>query len=709
MAGNISTKAGETMKKYLKYLYFPAIFIYLEIMFKIFAGKSISVNIIYPILSAVTLGGILAFLTSLFQKKAGRIIGYTIISVMCILFCVQLVYINVFKTSFTFALVFGGAGGANALTEFAGETIDGILDNIIGIIMCILPIPATIILDVKLELIRKEEKKLNLITLLAVITLHVCSLVLVAFSGNDGYTAKVLYFDHFVRDIGFDKLGVITSMKIDIKEMIFGASDSAGDITGSQAVPTLSGVGETTEYETTTADETTTGDGTIGDGTGTEGDDSSGSEEATEEATGEQVTEEPVVYEPNILNIDFEAFTAGEDGKYIEWLNEFYSASEPTMKNEYTGMFEGYNLILITAESFSPWAVSEKYTPTLYKLVNEGFVFENYYVPAFNNTTMGEYMVCTGLLPNGLGDICFQCSIGKNMGMCMGNILGGMGYSTFAYHNHTYSYYNRDETHPNMGYTYKGNGNGLDVKSSWPESDLEMMEKSITDYIDDEQFHAYYMTVSGHMNYSFTGNSMSGKNKDLVADMDDTESMKAYVACNSELDRALEYLIAELEAKGVADKTVIAMACDHYPYALEEELTAKIGKENAEWYGLYESNLIIWSGSMTEPVHVDKVCSSIDIIPTLCNLMGIEYDSRLYSGKDILSDSPGLVIFSDMGFATDYCIYNATTGNVKATTDVQVTDEYISTVNSLVKNIWAASGRIIYEDYFEKMQKYIVD
>lgn len=110
---------------------------------------------------------------------------------------------------------------------------------------------------------------------------------------------------------------------------------------------------------------------------------------------------------------------------------------------------------------------------------------------------------------------------------------------------------------------------------------------------------------------------------------------------------------------------------------------------------------------MKEPIHVDKVCSSIDLIPTLCNLFGVEYDSRLYSGKDILSDTPGLVIFSDMGFATDYCIYNATTGNIKATTDVEVTDEYVSSVSSLVKNIWAASGRIIYDDYFEKMQKYI--
>ncbi len=675
------------MKKYLKYIYFPVIFIYLELMFKIFADGQFSGNIIYPILSGATLGGIVALVTSFFEKKADRIIGYTMLLVICVLFCVQLVYINVFKTAFTFALVFGDAGGANALTEFAGETLKGIGDNILGIIMCLLPIVATIILDIKIGLFKKEEKQINLLTLLTVVTVHVFSLVAVAFSGEDGYTAKVLYFDQFVRDTAIDRLGVITSMKLDIKEMLFGATDSVDNITGTQEIPTLPG---TQEKPTSGAEQGTEENENIG-----------------EDTTKGPEVQEPIVYEPNVLNIDFEAFTSKESGKYIKWLNEFYSASEPTMKNEYTGMFKDYNLILLTAESFSPWAVSEKYTPTLYKLVNEGFVFENYYVPAFNNTTNGEFMVCTGLLPNGLGDISFQCTVDKNMAMCMGKILGGDGYSTFAYHNHTYSYYNRDETHPNMGYTYKGYGNGLDVKKTWPESDLEMMEKSIGDFIDDEKFHAYYMTVSGHMNYSFTGNSMAKKNKDLVADMDDTETMKAYVACNIELDKALEYLISELEKRGIADKTVIAMACDHYPYAMEEELSAKIGAEAKQWYGLYENNLVIWSGSMKEPVHVDKVCSSIDIIPTLCNLMGIEYDSRLYSGKDILSDSPGLVIFSDMGFATDYCIYNAKTGKIKATTDVQVTDEYISSVRSLVKNIWAASGRIIYDDYYDKLYKYV--
>ena len=41
---------------------------------------------------------------------------------------------------------------------------------------------------------------------------------------------------------------------------------------------------------------------------------------------------------------------------------------------------------------------------------------------------------------------------------------------------------------------------------------------------------------------------------------------------------------------------------------------------------------------MTDAIEIDKVGSQIDVLPTLLNLFGIEYDSRLIVGKDILSD-----------------------------------------------------------------------
>ena len=46
-------------------------------------------------------------------------------------------------------------------------------------------------------------------------------------------------------------------------------------------------------------------------------------------------------------------------------------------------------------------------------------------------------------------------------------------------------------------------------------------------------------------------------------------------------------------------------------------------------------------------VTVDKVGMSIDVLPTVLNLFGMEYDSRLLMGSDILSSCSGLVIYND--------------------------------------------------------------
>lgn len=687
---------NKNYKGILKLAFFPVMFIYLEIIYKLSVKSKFTLDFIYPCISAITLGLIVSLLSSLTKSIINRIVGYALTLGICVLFITQIVYTNTFIAPFSISIAFGGAEGTAALTEFKDLTVTAIKDNIVWILLCILPVVSLIIADIMLKIFNKRFKWNKLLMLVVIVEVHIAGLLAVYMSGDKGYSPKVLYYKHFVIDIGFDKLGVITSMKIDFKNFIFGVEEHLDEITEKQEIPDL---GKKPVINEGTQQGGNTGDNQTGD----EG------QNGGQEGTTPEV-EIPVVYEPNVLNIDLETFSANTSDSNIKWLNDYIEACEPTYKNKYTGMFEGYNLILLTAESFSPWAVSEKYTPTLYKLVNSGFVFNNFYLHGWTATTQGEYILCTGLLGNGRGKASpFGNTVDKYMGMCMGNILGKLNYATYAYHNHTYTYYNRDETHPNMGYDYKGNGSGVDIPKTWPESDLGMMELTMDEYIDQQPFHAYYMTVSGHKNYTFIDNYMSYKNRDLVADLEGTEAMRAYVACNIELDRALEYIINRLEEKGIADKTVIAFAADHYPYGLKDELVAEIGEEANKWYGLQKSNLVIWSASMKENVYVDKVCSSADIIPTLLNLMGVEYDSRLYSGKDILSDSPGLVVFNDMGFMTDYCIYNAKQDKVKETSDIKVPQDYIDTINALVRNQWNAAGKIIQVDYYKKMQEYLKD
>lgn len=405
----------------------------------------------------------------------------------------------------------------------------------------------------------------------------------------------------------------------------------------------------------------------------------------------------------NAMNIDFSALIAKETDPNVKALHEYFAAKAPTNQNPYTGMFEGYNVITITAEGFSSIAVDPEYTPTLYKLVHEGFYFENFYNPSWSvSTSDGEYVAMNGLIPKS-GVWSFSKSSKNFLPFTMGMQFVKLGITPRAYHNHTYSYYDRNLSHPNMGYDYKGLGNGLEVTKQWPESDIEMMELTVDEYIGDERFHTYYMTVSGHMNYTFAGNKMAQKNRDLVTDFPMSDNCKAYMACQIELDRALEYLLKRLNEQGIAEKTLIVLTGDHYPYGLTpDEISEFLGHTVEQNFEMYKSNLIIYAQGM-KPETVTKPCASMDIIPTISNLLGLEYDSRMLMGSDIFSDSPGLVIMSNRSFISEIGSWNFPKREFIANEGVEVPDKYRSSMSAAIDAKFDVSKKILELDYFNRV------
>lgn len=256
-----------------------------------------------------------------------------------------------------------------------------------------------------------------------------------------------------------------------------------------------------------------------------------------------------------------------------------------------------------------------------------------------------------------------------------------------------------------MGYDYKGVGNGLEVRKTWPESDVEMMELTIPTYINKERFHTYYMSVSGHVPYTFSGNFQADKHKSEVQNLDLPDECKAYLACNIEFDRAMKYLLQKLDEAGKLDNTVIVISADHYPYGLSKKgIDALAGHTVEENFELYKSSLIIWKKGLPTKI-IDQPTSSLDIIPTISNLFGLEYDSRLLMGRDILSDSDPLVIFSNRSWITDKALYNSKTGEVKDLTSKAVTDEYVRGIKKLVSDKFEYSAKILDNDYYGKILK----
>jgi arylsulfatase A-like enzyme len=217
------------------------------------------------------------------------------------------------------------------------------------------------------------------------------------------------------------------------------------------------------------------------------------------------------------------------------------------------------------------------------------------------------------------------------------------------------------------------------------------------------------MTVSGHATYTWGSNAMSEKHQAQVADLPYSEQIKAYIAANLELEDAMTYLVAELERAGVLDDTVIVMTNDHYPYGLEaNELNYK--DYWAEFLGVdggdteyYRSSWILYNSAM-EPVEVSKPTYSLDILPTLLNLFGVPYDSRLFTGKDALALGGGLVIFPDLSWISTQGAYDSRSDTFTPNSWSGAGDPYARTIANAVRAATANAKSFQRWDYWARVK-----
>ena len=661
----------------LHWIFFPLALLYHELLLRAFDPASVFFDgALLPIALAAIGGGLLLSLLCglLPWRKTVRWVSLCLTLLWSVFVCVQYCCKSYFKTYF--ALTFMVTMTGHVVGDFAATILEIILTRLPFILLAMLPLVLAIVLRRRIVPEARTGRTVLLVMAgLSVLTIG-GSAVLFRLGPN-----TALYTYDFNTDSAVSKFGLGSSLGLELTYALTG--------TPAPPLPSL----------------------------------------PQPEEPVEDVTPEPVVYGYNALDIDLSALADAASDSTLASLHRYVASRTPSRQNEYTGMFQGKNLILLTAEAFSPWFISEELTPTLYRLTHEGFVCTNYYQPGWGqSTTGGEFAVLTGLLPTWIdNNVSFWASRNDYMPLALGNQFRALGYQTPAWHDNTYNYYNRDATHPNLGYDYQGIGNGLTLPSSsgggWPYSDLEMLEATMDSYVNTylatgQPFHAYYMTVSGHGSYNW-GQSMAAKNRAAAqaAYPDASAPVQAYVAANLELEAALTYLVEQLEAKGIADDTVICLSADHYPYALAEtdvdyyaELT---GRQDTDLdTSRYRNALILWCGSMTEPVTVDVPCSAVDIVPTLSNLFGLSYDSRLLSGRDILDDSynaaraagsfPLVILPTAAGnsWATAAGVYEAPTGTFTPNPGITMEDGYVDSINRLVSTKYTYAKLLIQYDYY---------
>lgn len=656
----------------------PLSLLHMEFLTKMWLfGNLFDEKFVYLAGGTLFMGFGLSAVTLLFEARARRNITRVILGMMSVLFSLQIIYHNNFKSMFSWATI----GQAGDVMQFWKEALGAALGVWFMVLAMFLPFELVCAFG-KSIFPDRCGRNLPMAAIGALAALLPYSFLMGKFiqmSGWDTSYTPYYYYAHMENDPEqtFQYYGILNATRLEFKHMIFGKA------TEELEEPDLDNIVDLHSLVSPT------------------------------DTPAPDDSDLPKEYGSNVMDIDFDAAAQATSVKTLKSMDKYFSSLTPTKKNAYTGYFKDKNLIFISLEGYSYKVIDPELTPTLYKMANEGFVFNNFYNSLWGGSTAtGEYANMTGnfyLTAN-----CLKLSADTYQPFALGNQFRRIGYKTVAYHNNSYTYYGRDRSHPNFGYDYTAIGNGLKLKGKhWPNSDKEMAEATADWYIGTgEKFHAYYMSVSGHANYSASANAMSNLHlKDLPEKYKKSSpEVRAYLACQYEVELMLQVLVQKLEAAGELENTVFAMNADHYPYALSDDALAELyglSKSNIRKQSeLYRNSFILWCASMPEPVVIDAPCSSIDIVPTISNLFGLEYDSRVIMGSDILceGDHFALLKLNGWSWVSTQGEYIANRKKFIPNDNCTMSDEeikaYVDAVNTVVKAKTTYSLQILDRDYY---------
>ena len=114
--------------------------------------------------------------------------------------------------------------------------------------------------------------------------------------------------------------------------------------------------------------------------------------------------------------------------------------------------------------------------------------------------------------------------------------------------------------------------------------------------------------------------------------------------------------------------------------------------------------LILWSGCLEhmEPITVEAPVFSLDILPTLLNLFGVDFDSRLLPGRDVFSDAEPLVFNNGYDWKTGFGTYFASSNQFIPLPGMEGTlpEGYVEAMKAVVRNKIRYCELVLQTDYY---------
>ena len=431
----------------------------------------------------------------------------------------------------------------------------------------------------------------------------------------------------------------------------------------------------------------------------------------------------------------------GHDKAY-KTVSDYYEKNKyKEQKNEYTGIFEGKNVIAIHAESIQSVALNRSFngkevTPYLNKLANEGIHFSNFYSQVGVGTSSdAEFTFATSLMPSLSGTV-FVNYFDKEY-ITIQKLLKEKGYHVSSMHANNGDFWNREIMHKNMGYDmfYDKEYFTIDEEIGLGLSDKSFF-KQVIPYLQDiketnEKFYTTLIMLSNHtpfddlelMDEFDTSVTYEINDQKITANPIEGTMLEDYFRSVHYADQAIGELIQNLDKNGLLDNTVLIIYGDHEARIDKEEydllynynpLTGKIYDEedtNYVEYNKYDYELdkkvpfIIWTKDTNYNKEVQTPMGMIDVLPTLGNMLNIHSDYQL--GTDIfnIKDGDNMVVFTDTSYLTSKIYYSSQKNEIYSINGSAVGEEYIIKNSEKADKIIEISNNIISFDLIKEMKE----
>lgn len=432
-------------------------------------------------------------------------------------------------------------------------------------------------------------------------------------------------------------------------------------------------------------------------------------------------------YTKSVLNLIFNGDASEDDIEYYQdFIDAGYQAENPDAP------LYGDNLIVILCESMDWFAIDPYNTPTLYSIAtgNNSISFTGFH--ARNRTNNSEGIVLNGSTPRNIS-ITEAFENGYNFDYALPKLFKATAASedivTTYVHQNTREFYNRDVTHiDGLGFDYMymiEDYTGAQQQEGWGKwvTDFDFTS-NLMDYIlpDTDRFMTFIATMSTHGPYTYRNPYYEEYYQTFEENFEqysvwlkentpftipenesDYQHFYYYKSAFIDLDRTVANLITELKERGLSDNTSIVLFADHNAYYHDLSLKVK-GIEKADFQDTFAYNIpfMIYSPALTqgEGQVVDTFCNTYDILPTICDIYGLPYNSNLLYGFSVFSDEIENSFFASHlnGMFTED-IYSLNISDIYIVGD-DVTDEDIKRFNENANRFFKRQEEleIIYEN-----------